>query len=206
MAMTLPSFEDAPLCQMVGICSGVKDSGPQLPTDDLDIVSTYNAHSGKALARLVWNPDSGHLHIDIALRSWFRKNPPKPDTPLKRFRQTLAHFNGLAVTGYYHGAFIIPVKSLPVTGGLVFVGNSGVSLTTGGTEIELTGATLTFRKSTINKIRWDLVEDKEVFLSIDARRRDLIIDGDYIATGLKTIDSAVAAYIFGKRADGKSGI
>lgn len=207
MAILLPSFEDAPLCHMVGICSRVKEAEakPHLPADEIDIVSTYNAHSGKALARLVWNPNSGHLHIDIALRAWF-KNPPKSNTPLKKFRQILARFDGLAATGYQHGIFVIPVRSLPVAGGLVFVGNSGVKLNTGTTEIELTGATLTFRKALINKIQWDLVDDSEVFLAIDTKRRDLTIDNNFLADALRFLDTAVATYILGKKRDGKSGV
>lgn len=203
MAIAFPTFEDT-FCQMVGICSHIKEATatPSLPSDDIDIVSTYRAHSGNALTRLVWNPASKHFHVDVALRAWFVKDPPRADTPIAKFRKTLAHFEGLTVAAYPHSYFIIPLSTLPLTGGLIFVGNSGIRLSTGRTEIELTGATLTFRRSGIHKIQWDLIEDREVLLNVDSKRQALTIGEDYLTEVLKVFNSAVSTYILGKKADG----
>lgn len=199
MTIAFPSF-DATFCQMVGICSFIGEAAhsSSLPSDDIEIFSSYRTHSGKdgkAFARLVWNPEIKHSHVDVALRAWFGKTPPRAKTNITTFRKTLAQFEGLTVSAHHHGAFVIPLTALPSNGGLIFVGNSGIRLSTGKTEIDLTGATLTFRRSHIRKIRWELIEDKGVSLNIDTKRRDLRVTETYLTEALKLLESAVAAYI-----------
>jgi hypothetical protein len=203
MAIVLPTFEDT-FCQLMGLCSFVADTEVnRLPSDDIEIVTRYRAHSGTAFARLVWEPDIRHFHVDAALPAAFGKKPPVVTTPNAKFREALARFEGLTVKANPHGTFIIPLNGLPVSGGLVFVGASGIRLNTGKTEIDLTGATLTFRRSNIRRIRWNLVKDK-VRLDVDAARLDLPITASYLTEALEMLDSAVATYILGTKAYGKS--
>jgi len=205
MAINLPAFEDT-LCQMVGVCSEIEgaESASPLPSEDIEMVSSYRAHSGKAMIRLIWNPSIGHFHVDAALHSWFVGKPPKADTTISKFRKALARFEGRVAAAYPHSYFVIPLGALPTTGGLIFVGNSGIKLSTEKAEIELTGATLTLRRSSINKIRWELDADKEeVLLRVDAKRRNFSIDDSYLTGALKNFDSAVATFILGKRTDDK---
>jgi hypothetical protein len=206
MTVVFPSF-DATFCQMVGICAFIKGdaSFSSLPSDS-EMVCSFRAHpgtDGKAFARLVWNPEIKHFHVDVAVRAWFGKTPPKAETSVATFRKTLALFEGFTVVAHHHASFIIPLKELPPTGGLIFVGHSGIRLSTGKTGIDLTGATLTFHRSHIRKIRWELVEDSGVLLNIDTKRRDLRVTDAYLTEALRLLDSAVATHILGRRANGK---
>jgi hypothetical protein len=198
MAIALPSFDNTS-CQMVGMCSFIKESpSSSLPSENIELFSSYKSHSGKdarAFARLVWDPEIKHLHVDVALRAWFGKTPPRADANIATLRETLGQFEGATVAAHQHGTFVIPLSALPSTGGLIFVGNDGMRLSTGKTEIDLTGATLTFRRSHIRKIRWELVEDKGVSLVIDAERRSLPVSKTCLTDTLKVLESAVATYI-----------
>lgn len=204
MPISLPTFEDT-MCQEVGVCSHLKDDAPTLilPSDNIDFVSSYKAKAGKAFVHLVWNPKTKHCHVDVALHTAFAKSQPIVNTPITTLRKALAKFEGLTGSALTHGSFTIPLLRLPAVGGLIFVGNSAIKLSTGTADIELTGATLTFRRSEIRRIRWNLLKDK-VWLDVTARKAEFPITGTYLSETLRTFESAVATYILGKNIDGKS--
>jgi hypothetical protein len=204
MAIILPTFEHT-LCQMVGICSRITETASKrLPAEDIEMESRYRAAAGTAFARLIWEPAARHLHVDVALRASFGKHPPSAKTPIATLRETLAQFEGLSAKADPHATFLIPLSGLPVTGGLVFVGNNRIKLSAGQTEIELTGATLTFRRSDIRRIRWNLLTEG-VRLRVDATQLNLVIAESYLTAALKGFDSAIATYILGKKDHVKSG-
>lgn len=187
---------------MLRVCSQVSKEFPvpSLPKD-LDITASYGTGAGRALARLIWDEGSRHLHSDFALRSAFAKDSiPKPDTSLPVYRKTLAAFRGAAVKAFVQGYFIIPLSSLPPTGGLIFAGSSGIKLRMKKTEIEVTGASLTFRNAAIGHIRWALKEDF-VILDVSADR-DLTINDHSLTDAFESMDTSISSYVLGKKADG----
>jgi hypothetical protein len=203
MAIELPQFEDT-FCQMISVCSRISPefSGP-LPLEDVDITASYGATPGRALAHLLWDREHGrHLHLDFALRSAFGKAVPKTDTRLPEFRKRLAAFLGAPAQVHLHGYYLIPLSSLPPTGGLIFAGQSGIKLRVGKSEIELTGASLTFRNADINRIRWDFWRD-QVILDIYADRTIPINDA-YLSEALHLLDSSISNYVLGKKPDDKT--
>jgi len=205
MAIILPTFEDT-FCRMVGVCfSKVPEGVPALvlPLDAIEMVSTYDAHNGPALARLIWNPEARHFHVDVALRAAFGNNPPAAKTSIEDFLGKLELFKDLAAPAFPHGRFSVPLVSLPAAGGLIFVGNSAIRVDIGNAEVELTGATLTFRRSYIRKIRWTIIKD-DVRLDVDAKRRMTTVNDGYLLEALRSLNDAVATYVLGRNADGQS--
>lgn len=199
MAIALPAFEN-PLCQTVGVCAQLKDSEVlrRLPSDDIEMIARYGPSSARMLAHLVWNPRSKHLHTDIALPSAFGKDVPRTNERVSTFRKMLAQFEGLSATASAHGSFVIPLASLPPAGGLIFIAKNRSS---SGAEIELTSATLTFRRADIRRIRWSLVGEK-VWLDITAAKTDFPIDAGYLAKAISICSSATDSYILRKKTDG----
>jgi hypothetical protein len=202
MAIELPRFEDT-FCQFINLCSRIAEEPPGgLPATDLDLTSSYNATTGKALIRLLWDRDEKHFHIDVALRSAFGKKPPKTDTRLPQLRKVFDLFRGATVNTVVQGSYVIPITSLPPTGGLIFTGNTAIKLKVSKSEIELTGASLTFRNAEVNHIRWDLGKDT-VFLEVFARRTGSVND-IYMRDALHSLNASVDRYILGKKGDDKT--
>jgi hypothetical protein len=204
MAIALPQFEDS-FCLMCGICSHFEtasSSAVPLPEEDLDLTASYNSSLGKAMLHLVWERESKHLHLDAALRSAFGKRPPKVTTRLPAFQKALAQFEGITVRARLHGYFIVPLASLPPTGGLIFAGNSAIRLQSGKSEIEFTGATIRFHKAKIDRIKWDLVGEDNVALEVHANR-DLRVSDSLLTDAFETVNGAASRYILGKKTDDK---
>lgn len=197
MTILLPTFEDS-FCEMLGVCSSIVEAPKPLPDQSVDITASYSKPE-KALVHLAWEPKSSHFHVDAALRTAFGKNPPKQDERLPVFRKLLASFEGASVKAILTGYFRIPLSSLPPAGGLIFTGNSAVRLRSGKSEIELTGANLSFRNADVSRIRWDIIKDV-VVLEVQARR-DLRVGPDYLVDALRVLEAATATYILGKKAD-----
>ena len=200
MAITLPALEDS-FCQAIGVCSHIRENEPigQLPSDDLEIIASYRPSSGRMLTHLVWNPGSRHLHVDVAHPSAFGEDPPETNERISTFRKILARFEGMRATASPHGSFMIPLTSLPPAGGLIFIRKNRLNT---GAEIELTSATLTFRRAKIRRMRWSLLVDDKVWLDVAAARVELAVDENYLTNALETCNSAVASYVLRKKTDG----
>lgn len=203
MAIELPQFEGT-FCQMVSVCSRISSEfSGQLPQEDIEITAAYSASQGRALARLLWNREHGrHLHLDFALRSAFGKTAPKATGRLGDYREKLSAFNGAPAQVYLHGYYTIPLSSLPPSGGLIFTGQSGIKLKVGKSEIELTGASLTFRNADIDKLRWDFWNDL-VVLDVYADR-PMTISDDYLRDSLRLLDRSISNYVLGRKPDDKT--
>lgn len=201
MAIDLPRLDDT-FCRMLRLCSRIpQEFSTASLAKELDVTASYGVGPGRALARLTWDEVSSHLHTDFALKSAFAKDSvPKTNVRLSEYRKTLEVFRGAQVKAFVQGYFIVPLSSLPPTGGLIFAGSSGIKLRMKKTEIEVTGASLTFRNATIDQIRWGLIDD---YVSLEGYAdRTITIDDRYLTESFEIMDAAISSYVLGKKSDG----
>lgn len=204
MPIEFPQFAD-PFGEFFTVCSRLKegDHGPGLPEEPLDLAAGYKTSRGKAFVRMLWSPGkSNHLHVDAALSSAFRLGgPPKTTARLTELRKRLASFKGRAVIAQIIGFYRIPLVSLPPAGGLIFTGSNAIRLQANKSEIELTGAQLTFREADISTLRWELVKDVAMLEMI--ARRELTISDRYLIDAVTILESALSRNVLGTALDGK---
>lgn len=199
MAITLPRFEDS-FCKILSVCCRVTGDHAGLPPDSCDLAAAYKAAGEPALLHLIWEPnDHRHFHIDAALRHAFGDKPPKAHSRLGDVRKMLTTFEGVTVKAAIYAYFLVPLTSLPSTGGLIFTGSSAVRLRVKHSEVELTGAQLTFRHADIDRLRWDLVKDA-VILDLYASR-EWTVGPSLLVDAMGIMESAVASYILGRTSD-----
>jgi hypothetical protein len=204
MAIELPSFEDTH-CEMLVVCSRVVlPPSVSLPAEEIAAISRYKIPSGSAFIKIFLDhgETTDHLHIEIARRSIFGKTPPTPNLPAKGLKRLLRQFQGLRVKAKIRAYCAVPLTSLSPISGIIFAGSNAVKLRANKTEIELTGAQLTFREAEIDRLRWELVKD-EVLIELDVVRDD-IIDTNYLAGALEVTRKALATYVLGKKSDDKA--
>jgi hypothetical protein len=206
MRIELPQF-DEPFCEFLSVCSRLeRTSLPEsgLPEEPFEVLASYRTPAGKRYVRLTWShgPSYHHLHVDIGLQSAFGEKAPQTTIRLTELRKRMAPFEGSKVLARLIGFYRIPLAHLPSSGGVIFTGSNAIRLRAKRTEIELTGAQLTFREADISNLRWELVKDT-VLLDMEARR-ELTISAHYLVDAKAVLDAALSRYVLGTTLDEKS--
>lgn len=80
--------------------------------------------------------------------------------------------------------------------GLVFLGDNAVRTTIGGTPIEVTGATLTFRDDFVRRCEWELSGGDMVVIDLFAKAKT-IVSAEYLGELFDRCEDAFQTYILG---------
>ena len=201
MRIELPKFENTS-CRILTVCGELK-SEQILPVKALPaekaLVARYQTAQGMALLRVWQGGESGrHLHIDCALRTFFRgehvpKATDKKDDVLRILKKVL----GAEIDVHIHAAFDVQLVELP-EGGLIR--SLSTAQKAADISVKLTDGTFLLTGAPVKQIHWrvrHVRQRRRALVRIEAERRTTISES-YLSDSLEWINEQFLLFVLGK--------
>jgi hypothetical protein len=156
------------------------------------MIVSHAAPSGQQWLRvLAYASEDQHLHIDLADRSYFTKEPPGNPSPFLDFENLMQRLAGKEIGTQSVAFFSVPISDLPATGliRLLMTENKSDKV-----SIKMTAATLSFTGAPLSELEWSTESADKVRVRL-AYDEDTVIDDSYLvrllAKSRKLFDSQV---------------
>lgn len=157
MTFGLPAIAGTP-CVSLMACGRLQD--PVKRQVKPTMVARYRAEKGTHYLRLLQSGSPvSHVHIDIASKTSFGDKPPETNSKRSEIEGAIARYYGYKAEVFFRATYVLPRERLPA-GSIVLVGEPNRVVTkVDEVEVELVGANMAIRGSTIDEIDWLVVKD-----------------------------------------------
>lgn len=203
MSTMLPRLSEVS-CKCLTVCglveAGARDSVAGL-AKDMELSARFRATAGTVFMRLILGGRAGrHLHIDCALKEYFRKGrAPKVTHRGRELLGVLEKVSGWKIDVGIRGLFTIKLAQLPENGMIRRL--HAAEARSGGMSMKLTAGRFSITGAPVTSIRWSVDRagsDVEIDIVAD---RPMTVQEDYLQDCLDWINTQVGLFVLGRSTD-----
>ncbi|UCH63283.1 MAG: hypothetical protein JSU77_02180 [Fidelibacterota bacterium] len=205
MPLELPSFINTK-CVGITACATIELEDNELAEglkDPMEMTALYEI-DGKAVIIHVHTGKAGesHLHIDCVLSSYYDEEPKQKEmNTIDEVSAFILKLAGSSVAIGTIGGFIVPLNELPEHG---TIRSLSAEKRTGDMSITLTGAKLAITGAPIERVEWEIFENKEhVFIAIYSNKAE-ILDEQYLTRVAEWVEAQFYLFIKGQTSHDKT--
>jgi hypothetical protein len=134
---------------------------------------------------------TGHVHIDVARRELFKKEPPGIPTPITSIREIIAEVEGQELDVDFEAHFAVATDTAP---GLIRA--TKFEMRSGSLSLSTKAVALSVEGAPIYGISWFAANEAETIVVVEARTK-ITIDDSYLVKGFDLLSSAFNTFVIG---------